>query len=334
MTGSPQGLRRRLVLSAAAAGIAVAVVQGLVTHAVIDAVAEEEIAERVERYTVWATVGAGVVMVLLATALAAWASKRALEPVTTMARTAAQWSEHDLDRRFDLGAPTDELRSLGQTLDGLLDKVSRAIHGEQRLTSELAHELRTPLAAIRATADLMAMRPDLDDETRSDVEEIRSACEAMAGTITGLLDLARATRTGTVETGLLRDVLEDATARVGPGEVSVIADDGLVVGVPALLAVRALHPVVANAARVAQHVTVLATRSGRWIEVAVCDDGPGVPSSLASSVFEPGTSGAGSSGLGLALARRIARSVGGDILLEPPQPGAGAIFIVRLPAAN
>ena len=75
-----------------------------------------------------------------------------------MAERAADWSEHDLTHRFDLGPPTNELAALGETLDHLLDRVASAILSEQRLTAELAHELRTPLTSIQGSADLALLR--------------------------------------------------------------------------------------------------------------------------------------------------------------------------------
>ena len=85
----------------------------------------------------------------------AWrVSHRALKPVRDMAERADDWSAHNLAHRFDLGPPVNELSRLGQTLDHLLDRVARAIRDEQRLTAELAHEIRTPLTAIRGSAEL------------------------------------------------------------------------------------------------------------------------------------------------------------------------------------
>lgn len=332
MSTGPGTLRRRLILGAVALGTAVALVQAVVVHTVIDATAEEAIAERVEQYTVWSSVVAGVVMVALGTGLAAWASKRVLEPVAEMARTAADWSEHALDRRFDLGPPVDEIRALGGTLDGLLDKVSQVILGEQRLTSELAHELRNPLTAIRATADLIALRTDLDAQLRADVTDIVGACATMAGTMSGLLELARTAGPGRGESAPLREVVDAALTSVDGERVHVTCDADLRVGVPVDLGARALAPVLDNAARYAAHVSVRAVRDGSWVDVSVSDDGPGVPTALAAAVFDPGLSGGDGSGLGLALARRIARSVGGEVWLDQPAAGRGATFVVRLPA--
>ena len=66
-----------------------------------------------------------------------------------MTESAASWSEHDLDRRFDLGEPYDELTRLAATLDGLLGRIAASLRHEQRFTAELSHELRTPLARVK-----------------------------------------------------------------------------------------------------------------------------------------------------------------------------------------
>jgi signal transduction histidine kinase len=85
---------------------------------------------------------------------AAWCvSHRALKPVRDMAERAEEWSAQNLARRFGLGPPVSELSQLGQTLDHLLDRVAHAIRAEQRFSAELAHEIRTPLAAIRRSAE-------------------------------------------------------------------------------------------------------------------------------------------------------------------------------------
>lgn len=279
-----------------------------------------------ERSALVASGVVGAVMVALATAVAAAISRRALAPVETMARTARDWSEHDLDRRFGLGAPTDEIRALGRTLDGLLDRVARVIRAEQRLTAELAHELRSPLTAIRGTADLAAMRADLDDELREDLATIIAASDAMATAITTLLDLAR------------RESLDDLDgACTGPEiahalrtqhadrRLAVDLPDDLILQVPVALAVRALGPVIDNAL-VAGHTVRVSSRSATEaaVEIHVTDDGPGRP----RSTDEPAASG---TGLGLPLARRVAHSVGGDIWFSDAAPGLTTV-VVRLPA--
>ena len=91
-----------------------------------------------------------------------------------MTEDAAAWSEHDLDRRFELGEPYDELTRLAATLDALLDRLAASMRHEQRFTAELSHELRTPLARISAEARARA-QPAADAATTTAPAWRRSA---------------------------------------------------------------------------------------------------------------------------------------------------------------
>ena len=143
--------------------------------------------EEAEFYALIVSLGTGLIATAAAALLAAWVIRRALQPVSVLASTAAAWSEHDLSCRFALGPPTNELTALAGTLDALLDRVTAAIRSEQRLTSELAHELRTPLTTIQGSADLALMRNDLGPTAREDLEEISAAAHRMTSTIATLL---------------------------------------------------------------------------------------------------------------------------------------------------
>jgi signal transduction histidine kinase len=119
-------------------------------------------------------------------------------------------------------------------------------------------------------------------------------------------------------------------------EVAPEAGD-LTVGVDAEVVERVLAPLLDNAGRHAHAVVRIgAARSDGRVVVRVVDDGGGLPAEDAERVFEPGVRGAngtdhGGAGLGLPLARRLARAAGGDVRAEP-QDGAGATFVVDLPA--
>ncbi len=290
--------------------------------------------EQAERYALIVSLVTGLLATGAAAAIAAWVTGRALRPVGVLATTAAEWSEHDLARRFDLGPPTNEITSLAAILDTLLDKVSVAISSEQRLTSELAHELRTPLTAIQGTADLVLLRDDLPVAAREDLEEISVAAHRMATTISTLLEAARSDASMMAAASCsLADVVKEIVALL-PATPSFSLDVGTErVGAPHDLVVRAVAPVIENAARFA-HRTVTVTSgstNGHAVLLVVTDDGDGLPDGL-DDIFEPGTtSGSGSgAGLGLAIARRLARSVGGDVDLTDRLP---ATFTVRLPRA-
>lgn len=292
------------------------------------------------QYALLVTVGAGLLLIAASTGLVAFASRRVLAPVEAMATTAGDWSEHDLSRRFDLGAPTNEITALGHTLDGLLDKVSATIRSEQRLTSELAHELRTPLTAVQGNAQLLQLNPSLDEEARADLEDILTGCRRMAATISGLIDLARSA-SSLAETStcgvseVVAEVLAELDLSVGEG---LRIDQDLATSeswtVAPQLAVRALTPIVANAARHADHVVRLTVEhpSPGAMSVVVRNDGPVIDPSLQDRIFRPGeTTGAGA-GLGLALSRRIARMSGGDVALDGWE--AMTTFRLTLPATR
>ncbi|MCW3063720.1 MAG: histidine kinase, partial [Solirubrobacterales bacterium] len=80
-----------------------------------------------------------LVVLLAVIAGARWAIGAALRPVARMTARASEWGEHDLDRRFALGPPRDELTTLAATFDRLLDRLAAALRGEQRLTAEMSH---------------------------------------------------------------------------------------------------------------------------------------------------------------------------------------------------
>lgn len=293
--------------------------------------------ERNEQAAMVVSIIAGVLLVLMASGSAAWISRRVLSPVEQMARTAGEWSERDLERRFALGPPSNEIRALGNTLDGLLDKVAGVIRAEQRLTSELAHELRTPLTTIHGAVDLLAMRTDVDEQAREDLALIKNASTAMSNTITVLLDVARressAVRLDHTSLADLGSALQDLP--LVPGELRIDLGETLTIDVPRALAIRALAPVVNNALEVADRAHVTARRRGRSIDILVADAGPGIPDAWVDSLFSPGWSGSGGSGLGLPLARRVARSGGGDVTLaERHNEYGGATFAVTFPGGD
>jgi signal transduction histidine kinase len=251
-----------------------------------------------------------------------------------MADRADEWSEHDLNHRFDLGPTDDELARLGATLDRLLDRVAMAIRAEQRLTSELAHELRTPLTAIQGSADLALLREHADPETRADLEEISRASRAMAEVITTLVDVARAPLSDTASTCRVADLVDDLRRMVPDGIAFLDETAGSTARIagPRDVVLRALSPLVDNAVRHARSTVRLRAADARHaVTVCVVDDGPGVQESLRGRIFEVGASGTGGTGLGLAIARRVTGSLGGTIEVAPTRPGQGAELVVRLP---
>ena len=115
----------------------------------------------------------------------------ALRPVAQMTAQAADWSEHDLDQRFALGRPHDELTSLAATLDALLGRLSASLRHEQRFSAEIAHQLRTPLAGLRTEAEIALRRERRPEELRETLEAVVAQAERMAGVIDTLVSAAQ-----------------------------------------------------------------------------------------------------------------------------------------------
>jgi signal transduction histidine kinase len=153
----------------------------------------------------------------------------------------------------------------------------------------------------------------------------------MSATIDGLLELARAeSSTALGGSCLLADALEEAVAWPhGSGSVTLDVDEELRIALDQALAVRALGPVIGNATQHGSRVRVTATAVDGWVDVNVDDDGPGVAAADREALFVPGRTTTGGAGLGLPLARRVARSAGGDVAFA--ETASGARVVVRLP---
>lgn len=283
-------------------------------------------------------------LLLVVTLVARWMLRAALRPVASMTADVESWSEHNPERRFAAGVPYDEVSQLAATLDGLLDRLAASLRREQRFSAEMSHELRTPLAKIRAEGELALRRERDSQEYREALETVVSNATQMTTIIETLVAAEQN------ESGLARGRCDAGAVIEGLVESSCVGENGgarveaempstrLVLGVDADVASRILQPVVENACRLADSVVRLsAQRGGGGVEIHVDDDGPGVRADESELIFEPGMRGSAAAegrhngaGLGLALARRLARAAGGDIVVRPATDGGH--FAVHLPS--
>ena len=269
---------------------------------------------------------------------------RALRPVRTMTDQATRVGAVGSARRFGTARQPAELARLGASLDALLDRVRAVLRHEQQLTAELSHELRTPLTRILAELDWWRARPRSAAETHATHAVIAEAAHSMRTICDTLLDDARdstrdpATAPGTADAGqVLRRLTESQDAARGVTIRLETRDAALTAGVTANILERIVSPLLANALRHADGtVTVRARPAPGAIRIDVEDDGPGVPDTFTADLFQPGRradpdDGHDGAGLGLSLARRLARTAGGDVEHDPGHT-PGARFTVTLPA--
>jgi two-component system, OmpR family, sensor kinase len=299
--------------------------------------------EQTRRSALLASLLFAATVLMIAGAAAAWLLRSALRPVSVMTEQAEAWSEHDLDRRFGLGEPHDELTRLAFTLDRLLDRIAASLRHERRFSAELSHELRTPLAKLSAEAELALRRTREPDEYRRAIEQVLANAQQIARIVETLLAAAHqeAGPRGVADAIAVARAAADSCRPLAQErgiELTVKAPARLSVGVDLDLAERILHPVLDNACRYGRtRVALSLARADGVIVFTIEDDGPGLGAGEEDQVFEPATRGAAgrgagpSAGLGLSLARRLARSVAGEVVAAPGSTGGR--FVVRLPAA-
>ncbi|MEV4312282.1 ATP-binding protein [Actinocrispum sp. NPDC049592] len=291
--------------------------------------------------------------------------RRTLRPLTRVAATASRVAELPLDRgEIALSVrvpeadtdPRTEVGQVGSALNRMLGHIGNALavrHASEmrvrQFVADASHELRTPLAAIRGYAELAERRQDeLPPEVAHALSRVESEAIRMTSLVEDLLLLARLDAGRPLDqeqveiSQLVVDAVSDARA-AGPEHVWRL-------DLPAEpLAVRGdklrLHQVLANLlANARTHTppgsTVLTSLStvDEWVELAVTDNGPGIPHHLQNEVFERFARGdgsrsraAGSTGLGLAIVAAVVHAHHGEISLAS-RPGATR-FTVRLPSA-
>ncbi|AXE79315.1 ATP-binding protein [Streptomyces atratus] len=270
--------------------------------------------------------------------------RRALRPVAAMSEQATRWSAAGAPERFGAQCRPAELAAFATSLDALLDRLAAVLRHEQQQAAELSHELRTPLARIAAETEWLTGRPRSAEQQETSLEAIAGAAATMQQICDSLLSEVRTRNAQTPGRSRFSDIarrLAERNAALFPDAPPVTVAAGssapeVSIGVSEDVAERILTPLLDNARRYAAHsVTLTCEASAGEVTVYVSDDGPGVPEDFVASLFEPGRrarpeDGHDGAGLGLALARRLARAAGGDIALDTAAPGAR--FAVTLPA--
>ncbi|HYL39993.1 MAG TPA: HAMP domain-containing sensor histidine kinase [Candidatus Binatus sp.] len=229
--------------------------------------------------------------------------------------------------------------------------IRRAIDGQRRFVADASHELRTPVAIIRADAEVLQREGHLDAGGQPLAADIVDEAARLGRLVGDLLTIASAEAQGLplhlarLEIGPV--VLETARrleplAAAREAVIEASAEDGLAVDGDRDRLVQLLVILIDNAvghAPAGCAVEVTAGRAGANVEVAVRDHGPGVPETDRIRIFEPFTRGAGGrrdragSGLGLAIASAIVAAHRGAIRVDAAA-GGGARFVVALPAAR
>ncbi|HWM21767.1 MAG TPA: HAMP domain-containing sensor histidine kinase [Ilumatobacteraceae bacterium] len=281
----------------------------------------------------------GSPVLVLLVGLIAWVLVgRALRPVEQLRATVETISRSTLEQRVDVPPSHDEVARLATTMNTMLERLQRSRDHERRFVSDASHELRSPLASIRAQLEV---GDAIDNGTiRAGVLADTIRLERIVG---DLMELARSDETTARPNGSVAlDVVvaDEITAlqRSSPIQItSAGIDDTVVRGRSDALA-RVTRNLLDNAIRHAEgEVHIGLHHANGWAELTVDDDGPGVPVDAEQRIFdrfarldESRDRTTGGVGLGLAVVRAVVEHHGGTVACAR-SPLGGARFLVRLP---
>ncbi|MBB4637362.1 HAMP domain-containing sensor histidine kinase [Longimicrobium terrae] len=315
--------------------------------AVIASTRQEQLLREQARLALALAVG---VTLLIAVVPGSLLVRRSLAPIGDMTRQAARIGAERLGERLPTGNPRDELGALARVLNDLLDRLQAAFAQQRRFMAEAAHELRTPVAVVRAETELALSGERPAAEYREALGVVWSESERLGRIVDDLLTLSRAEageyplRAGHADLAeVVADVVRAHRALAATRDVTLVADtaDELPLNGDEVLLSRMLRNLVENAVkhgRIGDQVRVEARRDGDVYVLRVADTGPGISDAARERVWEPFFRGAGAraagaeggAGLGLPIARWIAEAHGGVLDLAETGPH-GTVFEARIP---
>lgn len=330
----PSGVRNSMTLHQRLLYVAVPIASGGKVHGAVRITYPfSAVDARIRRY--WLIlVLIGVVVLAGAAVVGLGLARFVTRPLHRLEKAADAVGEGQLDARAPEGEGPPEVRSLAVAFNETVAKLSRLLRSQQEFVADASHELRTPLTALRLRLECLPSSPDRDAALHE--------ADRLRALVDGLLTLARA------DAGAESSAVVDATVlmRERIEAWQPLADEhgvGLVAELDGPLQVRAapgrltqvLDNLLANALEASPAggtVTVSAQVAPPWVELHLCDEGPGLAPEQRARAFDRfwrAGSGGGGSGLGLAIVKRLVAADEGEVALDETE-GGGVDAVVRL----
>ncbi|MDX2181753.1 MAG: heavy metal sensor histidine kinase [Bryobacteraceae bacterium] len=290
--------------------------------------------------------------IILASALLGWfVSKRALTPLTELARSTEAISSSNLNVRLPSRGAGDELDHLVATFNRMVGRLEESFRQTRQFSTDVSHELRTPLTVIRGQLEVAMMTANSTEQYREAILQALDGVERLSNTVRALLHLSQAEsgqltlqKTGVDLRSMAADMCEQFRVLAEAGRVSLetrLSD--CVVEADRLQMERLLSNLLSNAIKYTPaggEVRVEVARRGPEAEIVVADTGQGIPEEALPHIFDrfyrvPQAAADPEKGLGLGLSfvAWIVRAHGGRIDVQSAL-GRGTRFTVRLPGAK
>lgn len=271
----------------------------------------------------------GLALVLFG--LAIWFMRRELVPIEHLGVAADALGKGRDVPDFAFSGGTREVRNAATAFHTMRIRLRRSIQQRTEMLAGVSHDLRTPLTRMKLS---LALLPDSPE-----VRELSDDVDDMQRMIEGYLAFARGEGDEDPVMSDLSEILEDvaAGARHGKASLELSWKGDMNVELRPIAIKRCLTNIVSNAQRYASEIRIEAVRGRTTVEITIDDNGPGIPPEKYEDVFRPflrldqsRNAATGGVGLGLSIARDVARSHGGDVTLAA-SPLGGLRVIVRIP---
>ena len=288
-------------------------------------------------------------VLLLIAAGSWWLGSVALTPIKNIRRAAERITAERLDERIPSHGPADEIGGLIHVLNATFERLQGSFEQAARFSADASHQLKTPIAILRAGIEEILAQPNLSDEHREQVADLLQQTRRLTSVAENLLLLSRADtgrlalRAAEFDIGkLLEGSLEDARI-LGAGtnlQIETKIPETLPMNGDREMISLTVQNLVENAVkynRAGGKILVSAEKHDHVVKICVGNNGPEIPQERAPHIFERfyrarGNEQTPGHGLGLAIARELARAHGGDLTLATSQPD-WTEFCLRLSAS-
>src|SRR6476660_9712806 len=270
-----------------------------------------------------AMLGAIPTVLLVTLVGAAWVASKAIAPVEEIRQAARRITAQRLDQRLPVPATNDEIAGLIEMLNATFERLQRSFEQSARFSADASHHLKTPIAILRADVEEILADVNCSESTQARAEGLLHRIHHLSSVVENLLLLSRADA-GRVELSkaefelgeVLEGVLDDALTLAEPLDLTVEAD------IPKHLLLKADPTFVGIIAQnLVENAVKYNTPGGRIeVEMTIGNTGDGIPKERAGLLFERfyrvcGGERVPGHGLGLSIARELARAHGGDVEL-------------------